>query len=209
MDWKRARLILQIIVLPVWIAPVASRPLSAQSAPSSSSSNQFAYRERGTEWGWNSGGAIGIAGGASDGRFWTLNLRWGRALTDPHGLAQLRGNLEYAVELVPVLTIKQSTTVFGVGITPFLLQYNLDSSHRVAPFIQAGAGTLFTTQKVPENTSQINFTPQGGIGVYWFRRPHSSLVMGVRYHHISNAGISKPNPGHNSLYVYTGISWWR
>ena len=210
MGWNRARLFLRILVLQGCIATAASpKQLSAQSTSGTSSSNHLAYRVRGTEWGWNGGGAAGIAGGSSDSRFWTLNLRWGRVLTDLHGPALVRGNLEYAVELVPALAIQQSSTVFGAGITPMLFQYNLDYTRRLVPFLQAGAGTLFTTEKVPENTSQINFTPQGGIGVYWFRRPHSALVMGVRYHHISNAGIAKPNPGHNGLYVYTGISWWR
>jgi hypothetical protein len=107
----------------------------------------------------------------------------------------------------------QSSTVFGGGFTPFLLQYNFsgrNASHRrFVPFVQAGAGMLFTTEDVPRDTAQFNFTPQGGIGVHWMHDFQSSLVFGLRYHHISNASRDRLNPGHNAIYFYTGLSWWR
>ncbi len=162
-----------------------------------------------SEWGWNMGGATRIPGGAGTRGFWTMNLRWGRILTSSLGPGPLRGTLEYTVEIVPAFVLKQSTTVFGGGVNPLLLQYNFTRSRRVVPFLQFGGGTLFTNQTVPEGTSQINFTPQGGIGIYMFRRLGSAFALGIRYHHISNAGMVRPNPGHNSLYFYSGISWWR
>ena len=138
-----------------------------------------------------------------------MNLRWGRVLTSAWGPGPLRGTLEYTVEIVPAFVLRQSRTVFGGGVNPFLVQYNFVRSRRLVPFIQVGAGTLFTTQQVPEGTSQINFTPQGGVGVYMFRRARSAFAVGVRYHHISNMDITRPNPGHNSVYIYSGVSWWR
>ena len=75
---------------------------------------------------------------------------------------------------------------------------------------------LFTTDDVPAGTTRFNFTPQGGVGVYWLRGDRPSLVFGLRYHHISNAGRVQanpsrvhPNPGHDALYFYGGLSWWR
>lgn len=165
-----------------------------------------------TEWGWTSGGAVRIAGGIREGHFWAWQLRWGRVLTSPHGPGLLRGTLEYAVELVPAMLLVQSRTAFGGGLTPILLQYNFTSftpGRRLVPFLQAGAGMLFTTREFPEGTTPLNFTPQGGIGMYWLRWPRSGLVFGARYHHISNAGRVQPNPGHNALYLYGGFSWWR
>ncbi|MBI2820427.1 MAG: acyloxyacyl hydrolase [Acidobacteria bacterium] len=100
-------------------------------------------------------------------------------------------------------------TVYGAGMNPFLWQYNFTSHESLVPYLQMGGGLLLTTRDFPAGTSSFNFTPQGGIGVYWFARPHRAVSFGVRYHHISNAGISKPNPGHNALYFYTGLSWWR
>jgi hypothetical protein len=198
------------ILFRAGIAAASPLPLPAsQSETMSAGSSEFPNLKGTNEWGWNSGGAASIPGGVGDSGFWTLNLRWGRVLTDVHGPVPLRGSLEYAVEVVPAFAIKQSTTVFGYGVTPLLLQYNFAASRRLVPFIQAGAGMLFTREKVPENTSDFNFTPQGGFGVYWLRGKRSSLELGMRYHHISNAGTARRNPGHNGLYFYTGISWWR
>jgi lipid A 3-O-deacylase len=197
------------IVSHACIAAATPPPSSPQDESTAVSPNDSPDQKGVTEWGWNSGGAAGIAGGASKSSFWTLNLRWGRVLTSPHVPGPLRGSLEYAVEVAPAFVVRQSSTVFGGGVTPLVLQYNFVHSRRVVPFIQIAAGTLFTAQQVPENTSQVNFTPQGGIGFYWFQRQRSALTLGVRYHHISNAGLTKPNPGHNGLYIYAGMSWWR
>jgi hypothetical protein len=126
-----------------------------------------------------------------------------------HGPGFLRGALQYNFEIVPAMVIRESSTVFGGGFTPVLMQYNFASGRRVLPFLQAGAGMLFTTRDVPDDTSPFNFTPQGGIGAYWLLRPRFAAVVGLRYHHISNAGTAGRNPGHNSLYFYSGFSWWR
>ncbi|OFW23755.1 MAG: hypothetical protein A3H27_04260 [Acidobacteria bacterium RIFCSPLOWO2_02_FULL_59_13] len=188
----------------------ASEPPSPPSLSSTAPQGNDAPIYKGAaEWGWLSGGGAGIAGGVRDGDFWALHLRWGRVLTSDHGPSFLRGNLEYAVELVPAMVIFQSSTAFGGGLTPVLLQYNFTSSRRVVPYIDAGAGMLFTTEQVPAGTSRFNFTPQGGVGVYWFQRPRTAITLGVRYHHISNAGMTRSNPGRNSLFFYAGISWWR
>ena len=212
-----------------------------------------------TEWGFTTGGAVDLPGGAQGGEFWAMQLRWGKVLTAPHGPGPLRGTLLYAFEVVPVmvlrqtctatltlgvftsiseflngfsggptlpkgctatkallstsgagsLTINESEPIYGGGITPFYWQYNFTSHPRLVPYINLGGGMLFTTQDFPAGTSSFNFTPQAGLGAYWFTRPDRAVNIGLRYHHISNAGISKPNPGHNALYFYAGLSWWR
>lgn len=185
-------------------------PLSAPApAGSPVQGSHSSIHQGATEWGWLSGAGVGIAGGVREGNFGALHLRWARVLTSDHGPAFLRGNLQYALEVVPAMVLFQSTTVFGGGFTPLLLQYNFTRSRRMVPFIQAGAGMLFTTEPVPAATSRFNFTPQGGLGIYWFRWPRAALVWGVRYHHISNAGMAQQNPGRNSLFFHAGISWWR
>ena len=181
-----------------------------QSGRSTFVQGQSPVQKGATEWGWNSGWAGSLAAsGVREGDFWSLRFRWGRVLTSARGPSFLQGNLEYVVELVPALVIVQSNTFFGGGITPVLLQYNFTSPRRVVPFVQAGAGMLFTSLEVPQGTSRFNFTPEGGVGLYWFRWPRAAIVFGVRYHHISNAGTAEPNPGRNSIHIHTGISWWR
>jgi len=200
------------LALGLWMIPeaVVAAGTPASSPSSESEAAVHSPVEKGAnEWGWMSGGATGLPGGAMSRGLWMLDLRWGRVLTGVHGPGPLRGTLEYVLEVVPALVVRQSTTVFGGGFNPLLLQYNFTVSRRIVPFIQAGAGTLLTDRTVPASSSQFNFTPQGGFGVYLFRRPSSAFSVGVRYHHISNAGIRRRNPGLNSMYFYSGYSWWR
>ena len=156
--------------------------------------------------------------GAKGGEFWALQLRWGKVLTAPRGPGPLRGTLEYAFEAVPAMVLRRTClpsscgkSAYGGGFNPFFWQYNFAAKpqQKIVPYFNLGAGMLFTTQDFPVGTSSFNFTPQGGIGAYWFMNADRAINFGVRYHHISNAGITKPNPGHNSLYFYGGFSWWK
>jgi hypothetical protein len=162
-----------------------------------------------TEWSLTSGVAAGMRGGAANRGFWNIDLRWGRVLTNFGKHGPFSGTLEYAIEIEPVVVIRQMANAFGGGITPLVLQYNFAGWRHMVPFIQAGAGTQFTGLRVPENTSKFNFTPQAGVGAYLFRRPSSAITAGVSFHHTSNGGLRRHNPGHNNLYFYTGIYWWR
>ena len=150
-----------------------------------------------------------MPGGVRGGSFWAMQLRWGKVLTAPHGPGPLRGTLEYAFEIVPAMVLRQAGAVYGGGFNPFFWQYNFTAQERLVPYVQMGAGMLWTSRDFPAGTSSFNFTPQGGLGAYWVRTDRSSVAFGVRFHHISNAGIKKPNPGHNALYFYAGLSWWR
>lgn len=170
---------------------------------------QGPWRKGATELGVFSGGGPAIVGGVRDRGFWLLGARWGRQLTADHGDSWARGHLQYAVEAIPLYLQFQSETVYGVGITPFLLRYSFTRGGTVAPFIEAGAGMLATTEKVPEGTSRFNFTPQGGVGIMYVPSGRLGWALGVRYHHTSNAGIARFNPGINAVMLYTGFSWFR
>jgi len=200
------------LVLGLWIIQVVVAVAgTAASSPSQESETAVhsPVAKGANEWGWMTGGALDLPGGAMNRGLWMLDLRWGRVITGVHGPGPLRGSLEYALEVVPALVVRQSTPVFGGGFNPLLLQYNFVASRRIVPFIQVGAGTLFTERTVPASSSQFNFTPQGGFGAYLFHWHTSAVSVGVRYHHISNAGIRRPNPGVNSMYFYSGFSWWK
>lgn len=206
-----------LLALACWILLRSTAAAEPPPDPPSSPQSGVPIREHkrspavkgSTEWGWLTGGATGLAGGVREGDFWALHLRWGRVLTAPHGPHFLRGTLEYTFEFVPAMLIRQSSTVYGGGLNPLLWQYNFTSHPRWTPFLQFGGGVLLTTAKVPAQTSQFNFTPQGGVGVYWSGWSRAAVAFGMRYHHISNASTAERNPGRNSLLLYAGISWWR
>jgi hypothetical protein len=126
-------------------------------------------------------------------------------LTHPHGPGFLRGRFEYAVDAVPIFLVFQPTgAAYGFGLNPLGLKWNLDAGRRVVPYFELGGGTLFTNHEVPAGTSKVNFTSGGAFGMHFLRRKYNWSVE-VRYMHISNAGLSTPNPGINTLQVRLGL----
>lgn len=151
------------------------------------------------------GGGHGINGSTSDTGVWNLGLRYGWVLTRPIGPGALRGRFEYAVDVVPVFLVVQSPkTAYGVGLNPFALKWNFASHHNVVPYVDIGGGTLFTNNQVPPGTSRVNFTTSAALGVHFLRSKYNWSAE-VRYMHISNAGLSKPNPGINTIQVRIGF----
>jgi len=193
-----SRVLRILALLCVFSALVASRSL-AQAGPEGASS----------EWQlWTSGGH-GINGITSDTGIWNLGLRYGLILTSPHGPGFLRGQLEYAFDVVPVWVITQKTnTAYGGGIDPFAFKWILNAPKKVKPYFLIEGGTLFTNTKVPEGASQINFTTAGGLGAHFLGEKHNFSVE-VRFQHISNASMTNYNPGINTIQVRLGFGAFR
>ncbi len=107
--------------------------------------------------------------------------------------------------------IRAGATTYGGGITPLGMQVNFWNGHRVQPFFDAHGGMLYFTRQEPvPNSSQYNFTFNFGAGVQVFAGKRSSLLLGYKYHHISNADSAPQNPGVDSSEVYAGWLWrWR
>jgi hypothetical protein len=151
------------------------------------------------------GGGHGLNGSQSGDGVWNVGFRYGLILTKPHGPSFLRGRLEYAVDAVPVFVVVQKTnTAYGAGINPFAFKWALDKHGSVVPYLELGGGTLFTNTKVPEGTSRINFTTSGALGLHFVRSKHN-ISTEVRFMHISNAGLSTPNPGINTIQFRIGF----
>ncbi|HVS88655.1 MAG TPA: acyloxyacyl hydrolase [Candidatus Acidoferrum sp.] len=151
------------------------------------------------------GGGHGLNGSTSDTGLWNVGLRYGWVLTNPHGPSFLRGRFEYAVDVVPVFLVFQPAgTAYGFGLNPLALKWNLETRRRVVPYFELGGGTLFTNHEVPAGTSRVNFTSSGAFGMHFLRRKYNWSIE-VRYMHISNAGLSTPNPGINTIRVRLGI----
>ena len=69
------------------------------------------------------GGGHGLNGSTSDSGVWNVGARYGWILTAPHGPGFLRGQFEYAVDVVPVFMVVQRTgTAYGFGLNPFALK---------------------------------------------------------------------------------------
>lgn len=117
-------------------------------------------------------------------------------------------------------------TFTGWSVNPFIFRWNLTHGRKVMPWVQASGGVIWTSDKYPAvgntnyqdptqttaaaNTSQWNFSPQGGVGMHYFLRPRRSLDLGLNVVHISSASIGDKNPGVNSsLWFSAGYSWWK
>jgi lipid A 3-O-deacylase len=149
-------------------------------------------------------GGHGTTGTTSDTGVLSFGLRYGWVLTQAHGPGFLRGHFEYAVDAVPATIVFQRPNTFGTGIDPVVLKWDFERHGRWAPYAEIDGGLLFTTDQVPPGTSNVNFTPGAMAGIQFFGH-HWNPIVGVRYLHISNAGLSAPNPGINTVQVMVGL----
>ncbi|MDY7108892.1 MAG: acyloxyacyl hydrolase [Planctomycetota bacterium] len=74
-------------------------------------------------------------------------------------------------------------------------------------YLDGGAGVLWSTNDVPAQGSSFNFTPQAGLGFTFDVGDDVRLVLGGRWHHISNANLYSDNPGRDSFMGYVGVSF--
>ncbi len=155
------------------------------------------------------GGGHSVAGGTKNTGVFNLGLRYGWVLTDPRGPSFLRGSFEYAIDAVPMFLVFQpANAAYGVGVNPLGLKWIFVPRGRIAPYFELGGGTLFTTHNVPSGTSSVNFTSGAALG---FHHLGDKLTwsLDVRYMHISNAGLTSPNPGINTVQVRIGLGAFR
>ena len=153
---------------------------------------------------WTSGGHT-VPGGRGDTGIWNAGLRYGWVLTMPHGPGFLKGRFEYAVDAVPVYLIFQpKNTVYGVGLNPVNLKWDFATRVKVAPYLELSGGTLFTTDKVPPQTSAVNFASGVALGTHFLGKKNA-WALEARYLHISNAGLGDLNPGINTFEVRLGF----
>ncbi|WP_028605871.1 acyloxyacyl hydrolase [Ottowia thiooxydans] len=110
----------------------------------------------------------------------------------------LRHELEVAFWRVP-----KAQDIVEAGYSPFLrLERPLQGSGVVFGEFSIGVRLLSHTRISPDHplSSAFQFSDQIGAGYQW--GPQGRSTLGVRYTHLSNAGIKKPNPGINFTQVY-------
>jgi hypothetical protein len=100
--------------------------------------------------------------------------------------------------------------VYGGGLSPVGAQIDFRPRARVRPFFEVTAGFLYFTSKVLSyGGTQFNFTVAPGGGVHVALSPRTALILGYKYHHMSNADLNHQNPGVDSEELYCGISLFR
>jgi lipid A 3-O-deacylase len=180
-----------VAVALLWLSSVAC----AQARP----------EDGGKEFQVWTGGGYSVPGGTSDTGVWNAGVRFGWILTQPHGPGFLNGRFEYVLDATPVfLVFQRYNTTYGGGFSPLGLKWDFAARGRIEPYLELNGGTLFTIKEVPTGTSAVNFTDAAALGMHILGDKHAFSVE-VRYMHISNAGLSSPNPGVNTVQVRLGI----
>jgi lipid A 3-O-deacylase len=157
------------------------------------------------------GGGTGL-GTSSGTHFVFAGGRVGRILTKEHLHGWLRGNFEWAVDLMPVYTVlPPNRAVYGGSFKPALWQWNFTSGKRIAPYADVAGGIVFSTANLPPgNTSDVNFAPQVGFGANFFIRRGQAVRFEAAVVHHSNSGLGTLNPGYDaSLFFTVGYSWFK
>lgn len=133
-------------------------------------------------------------------------LGGGIVVTDPVGASWYRGQVTLGGEALFIQYVDPLTTYLA-AFTP-TVKYTFLASDRLRPYIEAGAGFVWTDlgDRIPEKGSQFNFNLQVGMGLSYFIAPTTSLNFGYRFQHISNAGTADPNHGIDAGVVLIGVS---
>jgi len=155
------------------------------------------------------GGAISISHGTKDDfdtvTGYQLLPHVGYVATDALGSGWVRGNLELLLEpsLLHLETEVGSSTVVGLSA---LGRWILEGS-RVRPYFDVGMGMLVGETNLPQTNCDVNFLLQGGPGLLVVVSNTTTVAVGYRFQHISNAGTCAINPGINSSALYLSVNY--
>ena len=100
----------------------------------------------------------------------------------------------------------QDDSAIGLNFN-LLFRWHFLARENWSLYIDGGAGMLYTSSDVPDNGSGFNFTPQAGLGASFALDRGARLLLGARWHHISNANTYTENPGRDSIEGYVGLSF--
>jgi lipid A 3-O-deacylase PagL len=91
----------------------------------------------------------------------------------------------------------------------FLFPSESHSANREAVFIMPRFGMVVTDEvKAGTLTGNLEVLAEPGPGIQYFVTTRMTLTFGIRYSHISNAGLSSPNLGLDAILSYAGVSWF-
>jgi hypothetical protein len=133
-------------------------------------------------------------------------IAYARELTGDLKLIGIRGRFEWGIEAMPVFLQFDPSRIYGVGIAPVVWRWNFPPRPKWSVFGELSMGGLWTSDKLPEDTGQINFTAHWGGGVRLRPRGGNAILLGYRFQHFSNGNQLGSNPGVNSHVFIAGWS---
>ena len=103
-------------------------------------------------------------------------------------------------------TTARYTNTYGFGITPVGFQLRFFHAWPVQLLTYANGGVLWFTHPLPDpEATRFNFTAELGGALQVDLPDRYGLVLGYSWHHTSNGGTGRVNPGLNSRALSIGI----
>gem|GEM_PF-992638 len=172
-------------------APVEVEPTEAETAEAIP-----VFGADGSErWYVHAGGATTL-GGDETSRFGLVGAGASHFFADGHSI-----NLE----LNSMIFDQPGDDAVGLNLSA-ILRWHFIRQADWSLYIDGGAGLLGTTNDVPARGSSFNFTPQVGGGTTIRLNDEQRLMVGLRWHHISNGDIYSGNPGLDTIFGYVGLN---
>ena len=97
--------------------------------------------------------------------------------------------------------------VFGAGVAPFGFKLYLLHGRSLRLYGAGSVGGLWFTRNMPvPDARRFNASFEYGGGLEFLRARHMGVVVGYKFHHLSNANSAAFNPGLDSNVFYLGVS---
>lgn len=96
---------------------------------------------------------------------------------------------------------------FPAGGFDLLLRWHALRNEDWSFYFEGGAGVLVASESFPANGTHFNFTPQLGFGLTVRVADKARLMVGARWHHVSNGRVygNGRNPGYEGVMTYAGL----
>jgi len=137
----------------------------------------------------------------------TLDLvpRYSHLTIDNLGSGWFKGFHSTLIELpVHVVTSPDVSAMVGLNL---LACYTFTASDQWRPYIFGGGGPVYSFADIPGMGAKWNGNYQFALGLEHPLAPSQSLLLEIRYHHISNAGTEEPNDPLNSIKFLMGLTF--
>ncbi len=140
-------------------------------------------------------------------RVQTIDLipRYNHMTIDAMGSGWFKGFHSTLIEL-PVHFVTSPDVSAMVGVN-FLACYTFTANEHWHPYIFGGGGPVYSFADIPGMGASWNGNYQFALGLEHLYTPTQSLLIEVRYHHISNAGTEDPNDPLNSIKLLIGVTF--
>jgi len=117
-----------------------------------------------------------------------------------------RGNVDLVVQGEFIKNFQPSDGYsLGGG---FLFRYNFLANKKFIPYLELGLGFGSLNFGLDDQIDGFVFSPQGGVGAYYFISDHIAINAAWKLHHMSNSGIEQPNNSVNASVFLLGVNYF-